>query len=171
MVQNEKMYNKLNAMSNRELKDFAKKHSIRVVSKSKTEMIEQVMNITYGNLYGACMRCGYVDINNYKDLEGIKRIAKIYELEYDDVKVMFKEAELCYKDTSYQNRHRLQNAKAPLVIIGIMVLISILIAMCTYNGPSINEWSQLTPEEQDRARWAYDVQQAADDYRRDHPGR
>lgn len=64
-----------------------------------------------------------------------------------------------------QNNNSNNGSKA-LGIIVFIVFFVIGLAMCSACDSGPSEFSQLSPQEQDRARWAYEVQQAQRDYER-----
>ena len=71
-----------------------------------------------------------------------------------------------------QRKAQKEAAKAKIIMICFMVIIFIIgFAMCNACDTGPSKFSQLSPEEQENARFAYYAQEAAQDYRRTHPDR
>ena len=175
MIRNEKMYNKLNSMTIDELRDYARRNSIKLskTEKTKDQLVEAIMSSVHINFYKKCKRRGYNNVEDENQLKGIIEIAKDYDLQYDDIITVYRDSRDYHFVSCTRNlmKSRLLKIVSLIIIGGIILFVMLMFAKCVWGLGGQSKWSQLTPEEQDNARFAYEAQQAADDYRRDHPGR
>ncbi len=172
MIRNEKMYNKLNSMTVKELIEYARRYLIAQpdTETPKAQLVEEIMNSVHFEFYYKCKKNGYINVEDGNQLNGIIKIAKDFDLQYEDIKTVFHNSE-DYYNTQYA-KNRPGNMALSLVIGGIILIVLFVIVMfttCVWGAGGRSKWSQLTPEEQDNARFAYEAQQAADDYRSTHP--
>lgn len=169
MIRNEKMYNKLNAMTKKELREYASTHLIILskAEKPKAQLVEEIMDDVHMSFYSRCRRNGCLNVEDGNQLKGIIEAAKYYDLQYEDIKTVFRDSQVFYQTKCAQNRPG--NIVGLIIIGGIILFVIVMFTKCVWGAGGQSKWSQLTPEEQDRARFAYEAQQAADDYRRTHP--
>ena len=70
------------------------------------------------------------------------------------------------QNTSNSNGNGKGKGAEIFVSVVFIVFVIIGLAMCNSCDSGPSRYSQLSPQEQERARWAYEVQQAQRDYER-----